>query len=70
VVAAGPATTARTVLGFMAKPDTAGPGEVPVPLTLQSGSLWLGPARIATVPSWTWPVAAAPKTAPAAKTGP
>jgi hypothetical protein len=50
VMAAGQASAAKLVLGMMAKPDAHGRPALPVPLTLQDGSLSIGPAKVATVP--------------------
>lgn len=56
----GAANAAKTMLGVMAKsqspaPDSPNRAVVPVPVTLENGALWLGPARVATVPAWHWP---------------
>jgi len=51
----GAAFAAKTLLAVMSKPDSLGRPAVPVPVTLQDGLLWLGPARLAKVPPIRWP---------------
>lgn len=51
---AGTARTTKTILGLMAKPDQRGRPVIPAPITVQEGSLYLGPARIAAFPSIPW----------------
>lgn len=49
------ANLAKMLLTLMAKPDAQGRPAVPVPVTLQDGDLYLGPARVARVPPLDWP---------------
>ena len=51
----GAANAAKLMLSLMARPDSQGRPAVPVPLTVQDGLLWLGPARIGAVPPIPWP---------------
>jgi hypothetical protein len=51
----GAATAAKLMLSLMAKPDRQGRPAVPVPVTVQDGGVWMGPARIATMPHLAWP---------------
>lgn len=55
-IPADTANAAKMVLLLMAKPDAKGRPSVPVPVSLQDGSLFLGPARVAQVPAINWPV--------------
>ena len=48
------AAAAKMVLMLMARPDSRGRPSVPVPVSLQDGSLYLGPARVAQVPALVW----------------
>lgn len=48
------ARTSKTLLGLMAKADPRGRPAIPAPITLQDGSLYLGPARMAAVPGIPW----------------
>lgn len=48
------ANAAKMVLLLMAKPDGKGRPSVPVPVSVQDGSLYLGPARVAQVPALKW----------------
>ena len=48
------ARTSKTLLGLMAKPDPRGRPAIPAPITIQDGSLYLGPARMAAVPGIPW----------------
>lgn len=48
------ANAAKMVLMLMARPDSRGRPSVPVPVSLQDGSLYLGPARVARVPPLVW----------------
>lgn len=48
------AIAAKMVLMMMAKPDSKGRPSVPVPVSVQDGSLYLGPARVAQVPALIW----------------
>lgn len=48
------ANAAKMVLLLMAKPDAKGRPSVPVPVSLQDGALYLGPARVARVPAINW----------------
>lgn len=50
VLDAGAATAAKLMLSLMAKPDARGRPAVPVPVTLQDGGVWFGPARVADMP--------------------
>lgn len=54
MVPADTASTVKTVLALMAKPDPKGRPAVPVPVTLQDGGLYLGPARVARLPPLAW----------------
>lgn len=51
----GAAAAAKMMLSLMAKPDRAGRPAVPVPVTVQDGGVWLGPARVAWMPPIEWP---------------
>ena len=51
----GAALAAKTVMALLARPDSQGRSAVPVPLTLQDGWIWLGPARMARMPRIVWP---------------
>ncbi|MGE5515266.1 MAG: DUF2125 domain-containing protein [Bacteroidota bacterium] len=53
-VPADTAGAAKMVLLLMAKPDAKGRPAVPVPVSLQDGSLYLGPARVARLPPLKW----------------
>lgn len=55
IVEPGAAEAAKMLLALMAKPDSHGRPAVPVPLTVQSGRLWLGPAPVAQFPPLIWP---------------
>ncbi|CAA7617598.1 DUF2125 domain-containing protein [Magnetospirillum sp. UT-4] len=57
VLDAGTAAAARMVLSLMARPDAQGRPAVPVPLTVQDGGVWMGPARIGSVPPLNWSAA-------------
>ncbi|MBC7951555.1 MAG: DUF2125 domain-containing protein [Rhodospirillaceae bacterium] len=48
------ANAAKIVLSLMAKPDAKGRPSVPVPVSLQDGALFLGPAKVAKVPQINW----------------
>ena len=50
----GAANAAKLVLSLMAKPDPKGRPAVPVPVSLQDGTLYLGPARVAALPPIRW----------------
>lgn len=50
----GAARVAKTILGLMARPDSRGRPAVPVPITVQDGALFVGPARMAAVPAIPW----------------
>lgn len=54
-VDAGAASAAKLLLSMMAKPDQHGRPSIPVPVTLQDGTLYLGPAKVAQVPPIVWP---------------
>lgn len=54
------ANAAKMMLSLLAKPDNQGRAAIQVPLTVQSGGLWLGPARVADVPPLSWPDGARP----------
>lgn len=49
------AAAAKMMLSLMAKPDRAGRPAVPVPVSVQDGGVWLGPARVAQLPPVAWP---------------
>jgi len=55
MVEPGAAEAAKMLLSLMAKPDSRGRSAVPVPVTVQDGRLWLGPARVAQFPPLAWP---------------
>lgn len=46
----GAANAAKIVLSLLARPDTRGRPAIQVPVTVQDGALYLGPAKVATVP--------------------
>lgn len=48
------ANAAKMALLLMARPDAKGRPSVPVPVSLQDGSLYLGPARVAQLPPVKW----------------
>lgn len=54
MVEQGPAAAAKMLMSLMSKPDTLGRPAVPVPVTLQDGLLYVGPARVLTVPPLPW----------------
>jgi hypothetical protein len=45
----------KLLLGVMAKPDPRGRPTLPVPMTVQDGGLYLGPARVWNFPPLVWP---------------
>lgn len=49
--AAGPA---KAVLGLLAKPNAQGQKAISLPVTMQNQQLFLGPAKIATIPTVQW----------------
>ncbi|MBI5165549.1 MAG: DUF2125 domain-containing protein [Magnetospirillum sp.] len=51
----GAAGAGKMMLSLMAKPDRNGRLAIQVPITLQDGFLWLGPARVARLPMLAWP---------------
>lgn len=51
---AGAAAAAKLMLSLLAKPDRTGRPAVAVPVSVQDGALWLGPARVAQVPPLAW----------------
>ena len=53
-VRAGDAALAKLALGFLAKEGPDGAYEISAPLTLQNGYAFLGPARLARLPVFTW----------------
>jgi hypothetical protein len=53
-VRAGDAALAKFVLGALAKEGPDGTYEISAPLTLQNGYVFLGPARLARLPVFTW----------------
>jgi hypothetical protein len=53
-VRAGDAALAKLALGLLAKEGPDGTYEIGAPLTLQNGSVFLGPARLARLPVFTW----------------
>lgn len=55
VVDPGAAAAAKMVLSLLAKPDSQGRPAIPLPVTVQDGALYLGPARVGTVPPLAWP---------------
>jgi hypothetical protein len=50
----GDAALAKLALGLLAKPGAGGASEITAPVTAQSGRLFIGPARIARLPNFTW----------------
>ncbi|HSV29223.1 MAG TPA: DUF2125 domain-containing protein, partial [Candidatus Omnitrophota bacterium] len=55
MVDAGASAAAKLLLSMMSKPDAQGRPAVPVPVTLQEGMLFFGPAKVARVPPIQWP---------------
>jgi hypothetical protein len=53
-VRAGDAALAKLALGVLAKEGPGGTYEISAPLTLQNGYVFLGPARLARLPVFTW----------------
>jgi hypothetical protein len=53
-VKAGDAAVAKIALGLLAKPGADGVSRVTAPLSLQNRQLFLGPARLARLPNFTW----------------
>jgi hypothetical protein len=51
---AGDAALAKIALGLLAKEGPDGNYEISAPLTLQNGYVFLGPARLARLPNFTW----------------
>jgi len=51
---AGDAALAKLALGLLAKQRPDGTYEIAAPLTLQNGYAYLGPARLARLPNFTW----------------
>lgn len=51
----GAANAAKLLLTMMAKPDARGRPVIPVPVTLQEGIVYLGPAKVARLPPVQWP---------------
>jgi hypothetical protein len=51
---AGDAALAKVALGLLAKEGPDGGYEISAPLTLQNGHAFLGPARLARLPNFTW----------------
>ena len=55
VIRPGPAATARTILGLMAKtPEEGGAPVLTAPLTVQNRKLFVGPVRLAELPAIVW----------------
>jgi hypothetical protein len=54
VVDPGSANAAKMLLALMAKSDGQGRAAIPVPISLQDGLLYLGPARVARLPPIAW----------------
>ena len=51
----GPAATARTILGLMARtPEDGGAPVLKAPLTVQKRKLFVGPVRLAELPALVW----------------
>jgi len=46
--------SARMAVGMLARPGADGENEVKVPITVQNRALFLGPARVAKLPPFTW----------------
>mgnify|MGYP001002793808 CR=1 FL=1 len=55
VMEPGAANAAKIVLSLLARPDSRGRPAIRVPVTLQDGALYLGPAKVGTVPPLTLP---------------
>ncbi len=55
MIAPGPAGAAKLLLGLMAKPEPRGRPSLPVPVTVQDGGLWFGPAKVMMLPTLEWP---------------
>lgn len=55
MIAPGPAGAAKLLLGLMAKPEPRGRPSLPVPVTVQDGGLWFGPAKVMALPALEWP---------------
>ncbi|MCR6633102.1 MAG: DUF2125 domain-containing protein [Magnetospirillum sp.] len=53
-VPADTANAAKMVLSLMARPDSKGRPAVPVPISVQDGALYLGPAQVARMPPVNW----------------
>jgi hypothetical protein len=51
---AGDAALAKLALGLLAKPGPGGLSQITAPVSLQRGRLFIGPARIARLPNFTW----------------
>lgn len=51
---AGDGAMAKLALGLLAKEGPDGQYEISAPLTLQNGSVYIGPAKIARMPVFTW----------------
>jgi hypothetical protein len=51
---AGDAALVKLGLGFLAKPAPDGQYQLDAPLTLQNGQVYLGPVRLARMPSFVW----------------
>jgi Uncharacterized protein conserved in bacteria (DUF2125) len=56
IVQPGAIAAGRMLLALMAKPDAQGRPTIPIPVTIQDGAVWLGPARVAAVPVIPWAV--------------
>lgn len=50
----GAASGAKILLSLFVKPDPKGRPAIPVPLSLQQGSVYLGPAKVAELPPVAW----------------
>ncbi len=51
---AGDGAIAKLALGLLAKPGPDGAAQITAPLTLQNGQVYIGPARLARLPLFTW----------------
>jgi hypothetical protein len=50
----GDAQLAKLALGLLAKPGPAGRSQLSVPVTLQEGQVYMGPAKLGSLPHFSW----------------
>jgi hypothetical protein len=50
----GDGAVAKIGLGLLAKAGADGTPQIETPLTVQNGQLFIGPARVAKLPVFTW----------------